>query len=197
MTVSLFLAKLKQQEASLFLSIRQTWCDCNSANQSRAAEVKPCYYSHVSSVIWSKWVFRFLHHRGQETDKSCPVCCLYIWPPVHCSSFTQTLILLHTSVRLHQYGEDEAALACCCCFSLFPVSFLSLLFFFFFLNPQQQRNRADDSVSALLHINLNLSWWPVWGLCVLLPLSWGWLMFTSCNWTGQVVLPPDLQLHSK
>ena len=29
---------------------------------------------------------------------------------VHYSSFTQTLILLHTSVRLHQYGEDEAAL---------------------------------------------------------------------------------------
>lgn len=29
---------------------------------------------------------------------------------VHCSSFSQTLILLHTSVRLHQYGEDGAAL---------------------------------------------------------------------------------------
>lgn len=56
---------------------------------------------------------------------------------VHCSSFTQTLILLHTSVRLHQYGEVEAALD------------------FFFLNPQQH-NRSDDSVSALLLIKLNL-----------------------------------------
>lgn len=151
MTVSLFLAKLKQQEASLFLSIRQTWCDCNSANQSRAAEVKPCYYSHVSSVIWSKWVFRFLHHRGQEMDKSCPVCCLYIWPPVHCSSFTQTLILLHTSVRLHQYGEDEAALACCCCFSLFPVSFLSSSFFsfsFFKSSAAAQQSRWFSFSSA-------------------------------------------------
>lgn len=41
---------------------------------------------------------------------------------VHCSSFTQTLILLHASVRLHQYGEDEGALG-----------------FFFFKSPAAQQ----------------------------------------------------------
>lgn len=45
-------------------------------------------------------------------DKSSLVLCLHIWPPFlyTAASFTQTLIFLHTSVRLHRYGKDEAAL---------------------------------------------------------------------------------------
>lgn len=56
---------------------------------------------------------------------------------VHCSSFTQTLILLHTSIRLHQYGGDEASLG--------------------LKRNSQQHNSPKDSVSTLLHIKLNLA----------------------------------------
>lgn len=48
----------------------------------------------------------------------------------HCSSSTQTLILLRTRVRLHQYGEDEAARV------------------FLLKKDSRQLRRSDDSLAA-------------------------------------------------
>lgn len=62
---------------------------------------------------------------------------------VHCSSFSQTLILLHTSVMLHQYGEDGTALG-----SFFKVSAAKQIWWFSFSSATHQTQLSGISLSS-------------------------------------------------
>lgn len=86
------------------------------------------------SLVMFSWWFVSTAAAAKRVKSSL---CLHIRPLVfeHCSSFTQTLILLRTSVRLHQYGEDEAS--------------LGFLFLFLKRKNSRQHNRSDDSLAVL------------------------------------------------
>lgn len=94
---------------------------------------------------------------------------------VHCSSFTQTLILLHTSVRLHQYGEDEAALG---------------------LKKKKKihSSTTDLMIQFQLCYTSNSTRNGIWAQSIIgprsVPLNWGKLTFTSCiNWPSWSTSP--------
>lgn len=164
-----------------------TWCEEDSSGQPPAVEVVLGVKVKFLLVIWGKWLFRYpwMRCRGWWMYKVQSAFTFGLVFFVHCSSFAQTLILLHTSVRLH--GEDEAALFC-------------FLYYFLYINIYILSSTTELMIQVQLCYTSNSTWNCVWAPSIIrpgslcsVPLSWGKLTFTSCiNWPiRSTSLPPD------